>query len=278
MAEGEPSVGAADRPRQLLLLAWRGDHFVGWQRQPTGRSVQAVLEAALRTLHGGAETLALAAGRTDAGVHAWSQVVRIEAEVLRRPEATLRGLHALLPPDLSCLAVGAAPPGFHPVRDAVEKHYRYRILARGTRCPFREGAVWRLHQDLDLRAMAEAGAALVGRHDFSSFRAAGCSAPDVVKELRSLHLRVRGDELHVDVVGDGFLRHQVRIMVGTLIDVGLGRLPVAALAAALAARRREAAGPTAPPGGLWLVAPRFEPPLRWDAGGPPVGAPGEGPA
>lgn len=274
-AEGD---GSGARPRQVLLVAWRGDAFVGWQRQPAGRSVQVVLEDALRTLHGGADTHALAAGRTDAGVHAWAQVVRIDAATLRRPEATLRGLHALLPPDLSCLAVGAAPPGFHPVRDAVEKHYRYRILARGTRCPFREGAVWRLHHDLDRGAMAEAGAALCGRHDFSSFRAAGCSAPDVVKELRALTVTVRGDELHVDVIGDGFLRHQVRIIVGTLVEVGIGRLTPAAVGAALAAQRREAAGPTAPPGGLWLVGPRFDPPLSWDAGGAPTGAPGEGPA
>jgi hypothetical protein len=171
-AEGDRT-GA--RPRQVLLVAWRGDAFVGWQRQPAGRSVQVVLEDALRTLHGGADTHALAAGRTDAGVHAWAQVVRIDAATLRRPEATLRGLHALLPPDLSCLAVGAAPPGFHPVRDAVEKHYRYRILARGTRCPFREGAVWRLHHDLDRGAMAEAGAAVDGSTCPLSWRSA--SAP-----------------------------------------------------------------------------------------------------
>jgi len=258
-----------------VLLAWRGDAYVGWQRQPGGTSVQAVVEDACRRLHGGVQTHALAAGRTDAGVHAWSQVVRIESAVCRSVDATLRGLNALLPADIACLAVGPCPSGFHPVRDAVEKHYRYRILVRQGRCPFREGAVWRLPAALDTDAMAEAGLSLLGKHDFRAFRAAGCSSPDPVKELRSVQVVRRGDELHIDVVGDGFLRHQVRIIVGTLVEVGLGRSPVAAVGAALAAQDREAAGPTAPPGGLWLVAPRFSPPLEWTAGQAPVGAPGD---
>lgn len=279
---GGPSTSAStsttegpEERRSALLLAWQGQAYVGWQRQPEGASVQQQVEAAVSALCGGAPVRALAAGRTDAGVHAWAQVVRVAHPVARSPEALLRGLGARLPPDIACLAAAEAPPGFHPVRDAVHKHYRYRILRREARCAFRDAQTWRLPRPLDLPAMRAAAAALVGAHDFSAFRAAGCSAPSPVKTVSALSLTERGDELHVDVFGDGFLRHQVRIFVGSLVEVGSGRMSPASLAAALAARDRSAAGPTAPPGGLWLVGVQTAPAIVWAAGGPPIGAPGD---
>lgn len=266
---------AAGERRSLLLLAWRGQGYVGWQRQPEGVSVQQRVEEAASVICGGASVRAMAAGRTDAGVHAWAQVVRVAHAVDRSPEAFFRGLGARLPPDIACLAAAEAPPDFHPVRDAVAKHYRYRILRREARCAFREGSVWRLARPLDLSAMRAAAAALVGHHDFSAFRATGCTAPDAHKTVTHLDLTERGDELHVDVFGDGFLRHQVRIMVGSLVEVGMGRMSPAALSAALVAKDRGAAGPTAPPSGLWLVGVKTQPVIDWAAGGPPLGAPGD---
>ena len=259
----------------VLLMAWQGQAYAGWQRQPGAMSVQQRVEEAMSALFGGAPTRALAAGRTDAGVHAWAQVVRVQHALPRSPEALMRGLGALLPPDIACLAAAAAPAGFHPVRDAIRKHYRYRVLRREARCPFRDPWVWRLPQELDLAAMRLAAAGFVGHHDFSAFRAAGCSSPDPHKTITSVSVTERGDELHVDVVGDGFLRHQVRVMVGTLVEVGRGRAQPSVVADAIAARDRAAAGPTAPPTGLWLVGPQTDPVIDWAAGGPPPGAPGD---
>jgi tRNA pseudouridine38-40 synthase len=252
-----------------LLLAWQGQGFVGWQRQPNGRSVQAELEAALAKLHGGESVSALAAGRTDAGVHAWSQLVTYRTHRPRSPEVILRALASLLPTDVGCHAVGSVPTSFHPVRDTFEKHYRYRILETTHRCPFRDHYTWRL-PGLSLEAMLAAAPPLVGRHDWSTFRASGCSSPDPVKEVRSLHVHRVQDELWIDVRGDGFLRHQVRIMVGTLVEVGAGRRPPEWPARALAACSRPAGGPTAPPEGLWLISGRTDPPVDWRAGTPPL--------
>lgn len=227
---------------------------MGWQRQPNGGSIQEAVEAALGQLLGGVRVRVDATGRTDAGVHALHQVVGFVLEVPRTARALERGLNALLPRDISCLGVRPAPDGFSPRHWTRSKHYRYRLLLREARCPFRAGWTWHQRAPLDVPSMSVAAAALVGRHDFSSFRAAGCSALHAVRTLaRSEITRGTDDELHLDFHGNGFLRHQVRIMVGTLVEVGQGRREPASVRATLAACDRAAAGPTAPPHGLWLV-------------------------
>jgi len=196
-----------------------------------------------------------ATGRTDAGVHARAQVVGFRASTPRTADALRRGLDALLPSDIGCLEVRPAPEGFDPRRWTRGKHYRYRVLQREVRCPFRERWTWRMRPGLDVVAMAAAAAELVGNHDFSSFRSAGCGAAHARRTLVSAVVSEHEpDELHLDFRGNGFLRHQVRIMVGTLVDVGQGRRSVAQVAEALEARVRSAAGPTAPPRGLWLMS------------------------
>lgn len=213
------------------------------------------MEAALSRVLGGESVRVDATGRTDAGVHAASQVVGFRAGTPRTALALRRGLDALLPDDIACLGVRPAPDGFDPRRWTRGKHYRYRILARDGRCPFRARWTWRMRPGLDLVGMAEAAAALVGTHDFTSFRASGCGAAHARRTLVSADVQ-RGpdEEVHLDFRGNGFLRHQVRIMVGTLVDVGQGRRSPAAVAEALVARARSAAGPTAPAHGLWLMS------------------------
>ena len=196
-----------------------------------------------------------ATGRTDAGVHARAQVVGFRADTPRTALALRRGLDALLPSDIACLEVRPAPHGFDPRRWTRGKHYRYRLLLRDGRCPFRERWTWRMRPVLDTGSMAAAAGLLIGEHDFSSFRAAGCGAAHARRTLVSATVTPAADEeLHLDFRGNGFLRHQVRIMVGTLVDVGRGRRGIDEVARALDARSRAAAGPTAPAHGLWLMS------------------------
>ena len=238
--------------RWMLRMAWEGAGYVGWQRQPDGPSIQSVLEAAVGKLCGTEAVAVRATGRTDAGVHAREQVVAVDLPVARSRAQVRDGLNHFLPHDIVCLDAQPAPPDFVPRRWVRHKRYRYRILSRPSPCPFRHGRVWHLRQPLDRVAMSLGAAALVGRHDFSSFRARGCSAINPVRTLGGAAVREEGDELVLDFVGHGFLRHQVRIMTGTLVEVGEGRRPAASIASVLAARTRSAAGRTAPAHGLWL--------------------------
>ena len=227
---------------------------MGWQRQPGGQSIQQTVESALQRVLGGEEVRVDATGRTDSGVHARAQVVGFRSDTPRTAQALRRGLDALLPSDIVCLEVRAAPDGFDPRRWTRGKHYRYRILLRDGRCAFRAGWTWRMRPGLDVTSMQAAATALVGTHDFTSFRAAGCGAAHARRTLVSASVSRLDDEVHLDFHGNGFLRHQVRIMVGTLVDVGQGRRDVEDVAHALAARDRAAAGPTAPAHGLWLMS------------------------
>jgi len=240
-------------PVYRLDLAWRGDGFAGWQVQPGVPTIQGALETALSRLLGDASAHVRAAGRTDAGVHAAHQVAAATVGVARAPAVIQRGLVALLPAGLTVLEVQEAPPDFDPRGWAIEKHYRYRVLTRRARCPFRAGLVLHHPHRLDAARMARAAADAVGRHDFSSFRAAGCGALHAVRTVVAASVSVDDDEVHIDVRGNGFLRHQVRILAGTLLEVGEGRRGEDAIAAALRAQHRAAAGPTAPAHGLWLM-------------------------
>lgn len=235
-----------------LRVAWNGAAYVGWQRQPEGRSLQAVFEDAVAQLLG-QRCVVTASGRTDAGVHVAEQVLAFRAPVERAPYALLRGLNATLPKDVVVLSVEVAPPDFD-VRGWVRrKRYRYRVLHRVPRCPFRDGLVFQWRGALSVADMHAAAQALIGTHDYTSFRAQGCGARHAVRKIEAASVLAEGDEIHMDVVGNGFLRHQVRIIAGTLLEIGQGKRPVSSMAETLAARHRNAAGPTAAACGLWLM-------------------------
>jgi len=236
-----------------LTLAWRGTAYVGWQRQPNGLSLQGVVEDAASAALGGEEVRVTASGRTDAGVHALAQVASLKAMTAREPRALLAAMNWHLPLDVAVTGVSVAPDGFDVRRWVLRKLYRYRVLNRVARCPFREDQTWRWRGRLDVDAMHAAARALEGRHDFSGFRAEGCGAHHPVRLIERASVLRRDDEIHFEFVGNGFLRHQVRIMTGTLMEVGMRRFAPEHIADVLARRDRKLAGKTAPPEGLWLV-------------------------
>ncbi len=248
-----------------LLVSYDGTDYVGWQRQSNGVSIQALLEDALAPMEGGPITVA-GAGRTDAGVHALGQVASVRLTSRIEPDAVERGLNARLPPDVRVRGVAEAPAGFHARFSASSKLYRYRIRQAPTAGAFEHRHAWHLPQALDTAAMDAAARALVGRHDFASFQGSRSDVETTERTLLALQVeeaaaRGDGDEqgrlVTVEVEADGFLRHMVRILVGTLVEVGLGRWAPGDVAATLAARDRRRAGPTAPARGLFLVRVRY---------------------
>ena len=236
-------------------LAWRGDAYAGWQVQPNAPTVQAMVQDAVGKLCGLNHPIPVAAtGRTDAGVHAEMQLVGFQIPVTRTAKQVMAGINFHTPNDIVCLAVQPMPSDFRPRHWTKQKLYRYRILNRLPPCPFRAGLVWHIKPPLDASMMASEVPVLVGRHDFSAFRAAGCAAASPVRWIQDARLVVVGDdEIHIEFEGHGFLRHQVRIMVGTLVEVGLGKRPPSSVAEALASADRMLAGATAPAHGLTLV-------------------------
>lgn len=243
-------------PRLKLTLEYDGTEFVGWQIQPNGRSVQAVVEGALVELLGEPVKVA-AAGRTDSGVHALGQVVAFTAPRALPLKAYTQGLNGHLPPDVAVVAAEEVPDGFDPRRWSLGKRYRYLISNRRGRSPLRRRTHWELFAPLDAEAMRAGARALVGRHDFSAFRAADCQAPHAMREVRALEIAGEGDVLRVEVEGTAFLKHMVRNVVGSLVEVGKGRQPATWVAEVLASKDRSLAGPTAPAHGLCLVEVRM---------------------
>jgi tRNA pseudouridine38-40 synthase len=242
-------------PRYVLRVEYDGAPFVGWQRQAEGLSVQEAIEAAAEALACGAPVAAVAAGRTDSGVHAAAQVVQLDLDREIDP-GTLRdalNFHLRAHP-VSVLAAGRAGPGFHARFSATGRAYRYRILDRRSPPALERGRVWHVPRPLDAAAMAAAARVLVGRHDFSSFRAASCQASGPVRTLDRLDVLRAGEEILVEAAARSFLHHQVRNMVGTLKRVGEGAWTADDVARILAARDRRAAGQTAPAEGLTLIA------------------------
>jgi len=245
-------------PRYALLLEYDGTGFVGWQVQGFGLSLQGVLEQAAARLAGGAKVASIVAGRTDAGVHAEGQVAQIDLPTEYAADRLRDALNFHLKPHrLVVLRAAPAAAGWNARFSAIGRAYRYRILNRRPRPALLEGRVWHVERRLDEAAMAAAAASLLGRHDFSSFRASACQANSPLRTLDRLEV-IRAGEV-VDIVAEArsFLHHQVRNMAGTLKLVGEGNWPVERVAAALAARDRSAAGPTEPPQGLTLTGVRY---------------------
>ena len=239
--------------RWALLLEYDGTAFSGWQRQPARPSVQAVLEDAARRLARGAPVATVAAGRTDAGVHASGQVAHLDLDRAIDAHRLADALNFHLRPHrVAVLDAAPVPDGWSARFSATGRAYRYTILDRRARPALDEHA-WHQPHHLDADAMARAARALLGRHDFTSFRATACQASGPVRTLDRLDVERHGERIAFTVEARSFLHHQVRNMVGTLRLVGTGAWTEADVAAALAARDRAAAGPTAPACGLCMT-------------------------
>ncbi len=254
MASSPPDRGAGDLRRLLLRLEYDGTDFAGWQLQPDVRSVQGVVEAAFKTVVR-EELRVNAAGRTDAGVHALGQIAHVDCRTRLAPIELRRALNAELPADVAVQEVLSVPRSFNARRDALSKRYVYRLLNSGQPRPLRRRQAWHLRSGLDLAAMREAAGAVLGTHDFAAFRGAPGGSPADECSRRSidrLDIIAWPPEVHFAVEGRSFLRHMVRNLVGTLVEIGLGRRPVSELAEILASRDRSTAGPTAPAHGLCL--------------------------
>ena len=240
-------------PRYKLTIEYDGSGFVGWQRQDNGLSVQQALEEAVAGFSGQAVT-AHAAGRTDSGVHALGQVVHIDLDGDPGPETVRDAINFhLKPAPVSVLTAEAADGDFHARISATERAYLYRIANRRAPLAVDRDRAWWVPTPLDTDAMADGARALLGRHDFTTFRAAGCQAASPVKTLDVLEVAGDGDEIRVTVRARSFLYRQVRNIVGTLALVGEGKWSPGDVGVALAARDRSAGGPTAPAHGLYLL-------------------------
>jgi tRNA pseudouridine38-40 synthase len=247
-----------------LRVEYDGTGLSGWQRQDNGATVQGHLETALAKLlqHDVAVT---GASRTDAGVHARGQVASFRTERPVPLHGIRRGLNSMLPAQIAIAEVTDAPDDFHPRFSATGKHYRYLLLTRDDRDPRWRDRAWHHPAALDREAMRGGAAALIGEHDFAAFRAAGCTAKRTVRRIERIEvldlpadLPGASSVLAVDVHGNAFLRNMVRILVGTLVEVGRGQRPAAQVAEILASRDRTKAGITAPAHGLELVEVRYD--------------------
>ncbi|MBI5781966.1 MAG: tRNA pseudouridine(38-40) synthase TruA [Rhodocyclales bacterium] len=246
--------------RWALLVEYAGQGFHGWQTQATGRTVQAVLEAALGELAAQAVRLHCA-GRTDAGVHALAQVVHFDTTVERLPSAWVRGVNARLPEEVAVRAAWPVSEAFHARYRATSRHYRYVLYNAPVRPAALAGRVGWEMRPLALAPMREAAAMLVGTHDFSAFRAAQCQARSPVKTLYRLDIERRGPFLHFDAHADAFLHHMVRNLVGALVYVGKWRFPPEWLGEVLKRRERALAAPTFPAAGLYFCGVEYPPGL-----------------
>jgi tRNA pseudouridine38-40 synthase len=254
-----------------LTVAYDGTGFVGWQRQAEGASVQGLLEDALARLEGRPVTVH-GAGRTDAGVHALGQVASARITSAHPFDIVARALNACLPPEIRVTGVEQAADDFHARFSARSKTYRYVIRNAPIVSPFERAYVWHLQDRLDLEAMRQGAAALVGSHDFAAFRSVGGEVKTTIRAIARSEIlvgrtlsaapgepdeaRPTNDEeslLVYEITGDGFLRHMVRAIVGTLVEIGRGQRPAASITALLAGGSRAEAGATAPPQGLFLV-------------------------
>jgi tRNA pseudouridine38-40 synthase len=233
-----------------LVLEYDGTDFAGWQSQPDQRTVQDTIEAAVARLLGH-RAVVEAAGRTDAGVHASGQVVCFATSRWMSADTVGRALNALTPPDLKIREADVVPDDFDPRRSASSRLYVYRIWNRPSPSPFWRRYAWHVRRPLVADAMAAAAEALVGEHDFSSFRGAGCDARHPVRRVRRSVVEKKGNLLLYEIEATAFLRHMVRNIVGTLVEMGTGRRD-SDMTALLAARDRTRAGVTAPALGLSL--------------------------
>ncbi|HUN93285.1 MAG TPA: tRNA pseudouridine(38-40) synthase TruA [Burkholderiaceae bacterium] len=243
--------------RLALGIEYDGSAFRGWQTQPDRRAVQDALEAALASFCG-APVATTCAGRTDAGVHATYQVVHLDTPLQRERASWVRGVNRFLPPTVAIRWAREVDDAFHARYSALARRYDYLIEISAVRSPLRRERVGWVFRPLDVAAMQAAARLLVGRHDFSAFRAAECQAASAERELRVLDVAPHGRFILVRAQANAFLHHMVRNIVGSLVDVGVGRRPVGWIADVLASRDRRLASPTFAAAGLYLTAVDYD--------------------
>ena len=243
--------------RIALGLSYRGQAYHGWQSQADGRTVQDELELALATFITQPVTT-VCAGRTDAGVHGLNQVVHFDSPVERPPSSWVRGTNRYLPADIAVQWAQHVPASFHARNSARGRRYRFVLLESPVRPALEHGLVGWTFRPLDGQAMRRAAQALIGEHDFTSFRASHCQSPTPVKTLRHIDIDQRAAYWRFEFDANAFLHHMVRNIMGCLVAVGQGRHSPAWMAEVLAARRRDAAAPTFPPDGLYFVGPYYD--------------------
>ncbi len=236
----------------LLIVEYDGTNYVGWQIQPNGLSIQQVIEEALASLIGESVRI-FSSGRTDAGVHAKGMPACFQTTSRIPVRAFSAGLNSFLPPDISIREAWEVPENFHPRREATAKHYCYTLQVGVSRSPLRRLYAWHLRGPLDIVAMRAAAAHLVGEKDFASFRASGCAAKTTIRTIYRVDIAEEDEALRINIIGTGFLRNMVRIIAGTLVEVGRGRRKPDTVLDLLERPDRSSAGVTAPPQGLCLM-------------------------
>jgi tRNA pseudouridine38-40 synthase len=235
-----------------LTIEYDGGAYSGWQFQANGLSVQEVVEGALAIVVGEKVRL-ISSGRTDAGVHARGMVAHFLTCRDLPLSAFREGVNRLLPRDVAIRDASESPDDFHARFDARGKWYRYTLHLGPVRSPLASRTSWHIRSALDFNAMKAGAEALVGTHDFAAFRSSGCDARTTVRTIFSVEMSREGDLLHIDVKGSGFLRNMVRVMVGTLMEIGMGKRPALEVEQLLREGCRTRAGQTAPPYGLCLM-------------------------
>jgi tRNA pseudouridine38-40 synthase len=259
-------------PRIAVALEYDGAPFAGWQTQQAGvASLQQTTEAAFSQVAGEPVQL-VCAGRTDAGVHALGQVAHFDSPVLRAERGWVLGANAHLPDSISVRWARAVPGHFHARYSAEARTYRYLVLNRLARSALAAHRAALIHRPLDVERMAAAAALLVGEHDFSAFRAAGCQARSPIRRLFALGVRRLGDRVVIEATANAFVHHMVRNLVGLLLDVGVGKAPPQWAAEVLASRDRTRSSPTAPAEGLYFWHVRYPRAFRLPEASGPVSA------
>lgn len=241
-------------PNIRLTLEYDGAAYHGWQRQPSVPTIQGTIEAAVRAVSR-EKVNVTGAGRTDAGVHALGQVANFKTRSRLAADVWVRALNRYLPDDIAILRAERVPAGFHSRYDALEKTYEYHILNRRVRTAMGRQYLEIVHPPLDLARMRRGARPLIGRHDFTAYRAGGLQPEEKssICTLREIRIVKRGDEVRILLRADRFLYQMVRTIVGTLVEVGLERRPAADMQRILASKNRGLAGQTAPANGLFLV-------------------------
>jgi tRNA pseudouridine38-40 synthase len=258
MAEAtDPAVGAPMQ-RMALGLSYNGSRYDGWQSQPGGRTVQDHLERALARFLAVPDVSTSCAGRTDAGVHGLNQVVHFDTPTVRPDNAWVRGTNSFLPPDVAVQWARSMPLGFHARADAIGRRYAYVLLESPVRPSVEQAQVGWVFRPLDAIAMQDAAQHLIGKHDFTSFRASSCQAHSPVKDMRSIQIARRGAYWRFEFEASAFLHHMIRNIMGCLIAIGSGNRPPQWMAEVLAAQSRDAAAPTFAPDGLYFLGPVYD--------------------
>ncbi len=260
VAAGDAEVSL--RTNYRACLEYDGGPFVGWESQDNGVGIQFLIEEAIRTIARESTTVD-GSGRTDAGVHAQGQVASFSLQTAVHPEKLRRGLNAVLPPEIGVVSLEVAAPEFHARKSALAKHYRYSVLLGHAKRPLLRRYAFHFPLRVHIDRMEQAARDLVGTHDFSAFAKEAHKKASCVRTLFDARVSSAGSVLYVDLMGSGFLYNMVRIVTGTLLEIGQGRKSENLVRELLAGAPRKDAGFTVPPHGLCLMKVHYEPPFSW---------------